>query len=333
MLNAANTFKLSSPAAAIAALPALLGFTPELSLVVLLIASGELTGTLRVDLPGGRNMIGTLAYSAATCGADSAIVIVVDADGAPCDMCRDEHRELIAELRTELERRDIELLGAHIVDRVEAGGRWHCWDGCGADGVIDDPKASPLTMQAVLTGRVMHNSRQEIAALFETSDPARTAHLADLLAGPPHDLEEADIAAELTAALAILTAFTETMSLSDSDAARLAMALTDARIRDSLIGLAAGATARQALELWTRLAQLLPGTHRADALTMAAVTSYILGDNPRASIAVDVALRIKPDHRLAAMIDVALTNGLPSEHVRRLGDTGRTIARRYGIEL
>ncbi len=26
-----------------------------------------------------------------------------------------------------------------VVDRVAAGGRWHCVDGCGCSGVIDDP--------------------------------------------------------------------------------------------------------------------------------------------------------------------------------------------------
>lgn len=337
LLDAANTFKLSRPSAAIAALPALLGFTPELSLALLLISGGELTATLRVDLPGARALIGTLACSAAECGADTVIAIVVDAEGAQCDMCGVERRELITELRDGLTERGIELAAAHVVDRVEAGGHWHCYDGCGAEGPIDDPAQSALMLAAMLEGRTVHKNRQALEELVKTADPARTASLAAPLAAESARRSDpatnTEVAAELTAALAILRTLSDARTLADSDAVRLAVALTDHRIRDCLIGLSVGTKARDAAELWTRLSQLLPDSHRAETLVLMALSSYIIGEGPLAGIALDEALRLNPSHRLAGMLDTALSAGIRPEQLRALGATGYRMARRYGVDM
>ena len=93
-----------------------------------------------------------MAEVAAAGGPDAAIAVIVDEDGAACRMCNDEHRLLAAALGDALRDRGIELLDVHVVDRVAAGGRWHCVDGCGAHGTIDDPSASPLAAAAVLDG-------------------------------------------------------------------------------------------------------------------------------------------------------------------------------------
>ncbi|MGD9622171.1 MAG: DUF4192 domain-containing protein, partial [Mycolicibacterium sp.] len=331
-----NTFKLNRPSAAIAALPALLGFTPELSLALLLITDGKLTATARVDLTDARSLIDTLAYSAAAGGADTVIAVVVDAEGAQCDVCGAERRELIVALRDALSERGIELVGAHVVDRVEAGGHWRCYDDCGAGGLIEDPAESLVMLAAVLEGRVVHKNRQALEELITISDPARTAHLADLLAEAErrNDLtSETKIAAELTAALATLRTLSATQTLADSDAVRLAVALADHRIRDCLIGLSAGSQAHEAVELWTRLSQLLPESHRVEPLALLALSSYAIGESPKAGIALTEALRINPSHRLAGLLDVALTTAMPPEQVRELAVQGYRMAQRYGVHL
>ncbi len=60
---------------------------------------------------------------------------------------------------------------AHVVDRVAAGGRWHCVDGCGAGGVVDDPCASPLAVAAVLDGRRLYARRTDLQAVIAVDDP------------------------------------------------------------------------------------------------------------------------------------------------------------------
>ena len=96
-------------------------------------------------------------------------------------MCNDEHRELAEGLTTALANRGIELLAAHVVDRVAAGGRWHCADGCGNAGTVDDPSASPLAVAAVLDGRRLYARRAELQEVIDVIDPARADALADVI--------------------------------------------------------------------------------------------------------------------------------------------------------
>ena len=86
-------------------------------------------------------------------------------------MCNDEYRELAAALTTSLAQRGIELFAAHVVDRVAAGGRWHCADGCGNGGVVDDPSASPLAAAAVLDGRRLYARRAELQEVIGSAIP------------------------------------------------------------------------------------------------------------------------------------------------------------------
>src|SRR5690242_18378717 len=144
-------FHLNRPGTLIAALPAVLGFVPEHSLVLVTVDRGEMGCVMRVDLSDHlTGSIEHLADVAASARPDSAIAVVVDDEGASCQTCNQEHRDLAAALTTALAGRGIELLAVHVVDRVAAGGQWHCADGCGAGGSVDDPAASPLAAAAVL---------------------------------------------------------------------------------------------------------------------------------------------------------------------------------------
>src|SRR5271157_4261089 len=133
-------FELNRPGALIAALPAVLGFVPENSLVLVSLGGGELGSVMRVDLSEELvNRVGHLAEVAAAAEPDAAIAVIVDADGAHCPSCNEEYRQLCDVLTEALSQNDIELWAAHVVDRVALGGRWHCVDGCGSSGPVDDP--------------------------------------------------------------------------------------------------------------------------------------------------------------------------------------------------
>jgi len=153
MTKQRRDFELNQPGAVIAALPAVLGFVPEKSLVLLSIDGGELGSVMRVDLSDAlADQIGHLAEVAAAAGPEAAIAVIVDDDGAGCPMCNEQYRDLCSTLTGELSRHDIALWAVHVVDRVAVGGHWHCVDGCGEGGVVDDPGASPLAVAAVLDG-------------------------------------------------------------------------------------------------------------------------------------------------------------------------------------
>jgi Domain of unknown function (DUF4192) len=183
MTKQRRDFELSQPGAVIAALPAVLGFVPEKSLVLLAVDGGELGSVLRVDLSDALDdQIGHLAEVAAAARPQAAIAVIVDDDGAACPMCNEQFRDLCATLTAELSRHDIALWAVHVVDRVAVGGRWHCVDGCGAGGVVDDPSSSPLAVAAVLDGRRLYARRADLEAVIAVADRVRSAELAELIA-------------------------------------------------------------------------------------------------------------------------------------------------------
>lgn len=334
-------FELNRPATLIAALPAILGFVPEKSLVLVSLAAGELGSVMRADLCDElADRVGHLAELVAAANPAAAIAVIVDANGAQCPRCNEEYRQLCAALAAALSQRDIVLWAAHVVDRVAAGGRWHCVDGCGCSGVIDDPSASPLAMAAVLDGRQLYPRRSDLQAVIAVDDPVRSAELAVALGHQAADREIAHRAdsvgcsrQDVENALAAAARVADGQSLSDTELARLGCALGDARVRDMLYALAVGENAGAAESLWALLARVLPEPWRVEALVLLAFSAYARGDGPLAGVSRQAALCCEPGHRMAGMLDTALQSGLRPEHIRDIAVTGYQRAEQLGIRL
>ncbi|MFM9034636.1 MAG: DUF4192 domain-containing protein [Mycobacterium sp.] len=334
-------FRFTRPGALIAALPAALGFVPEKSLVLVTLEHGRIGAVMRADLscdlPGN---LDRLAEIAANSGAENVVAVIVDADGALCPMCDDDHRRLCDTLAAELGERSVALYGAHVVDRVEPGGRWRCVDGCGARGAVEDPSASPLAVAAVLDGRRLYGSRADLQAVIAVGDPERAA----TLIGPIRAEAEArrtewqadpdgrgrrDVETAIAVALRVL----DGTAPSEDELPALACSLSDIAVRDTLYALAVGAHAAAAEALWALLARTLPDPWRLEALVLLAFSAYARGDGPLAGISLEAALRSDPDHRMAGMLDTALQSGMRPEQIRELASTGYRLARRLGVQL
>jgi len=340
MTKQRRDFELNRPGAVIAALPAVLGFVPEKSLVLLSIDNGELGSVMRIDLSDTvAEQVGHLADVAAAAGPEAAIAVIIDADGAFCPVCDDQYRDLSASLTDELIRHDIVLWAVHVVDRVAVGGRWHCVDGCGAGGVVDDPSASPLAAAAVLDGRRLYARRADLAAVIAV-DRARSPSLTGLIAqrsalrDETHRLDPmACVRRDIEAAMAAVAGVADGHQLADAEIAALACALADVEVRDTLYALAVGHSAGEAEALWALLARTLPTPWRAEALVLLAFSAYARGDGPLAGVSLEAALRCQPGHRMAGMLDTALQSGLRPEHIRELAVTGYRLADRFGVRL
>ncbi len=334
-------FELNRPGALIAALPAVLGFVPENSLVLVSLGGGELGSVMRVDLSEKLvDRLGHLVEVAAAAEPEAAIAVIVDEEGAHCPRCNEEYRHLCAVLTEALSQHDIELWAAHVVDRVARGGRWHCVDGCGSGGVVDDPSASPLAAAAVLDGRRLYPRRADLQAVIAVEDPARSAELADAVrrqAATREVAHRADPAGcsrrDVESAMAAASRVAGGQSLSDTELAELGCALSDVQVRDTLYALAVGENAGEAESLWALLARTLPQPWRVEALVLLAFSAYARGDGPLAGVSLEAALRCQPDHRMAGMLDTALQSGLRPEHIRELAVTGYRIAKRLGVRL
>jgi hypothetical protein len=316
-------FHLNRPGVLIAALPAVLGFVPEKSLVLVTVDRGEMGCVMRVDLSDELpHSLAHIADVAAAAKPESAIAVVIDEDGASCRMCNDEYRELADRLTTALANRGIELLAAHVVDRVAAGGRWHCADGCGNAGTVD--------------GRRLYARRAELQEVIEVANSARADLLAEIIGDrKPDSAERPDEAAraDIEATIAAATRVADAVELDDDELARLAWALTDLRVRDTLYALAVGENAGQAESLWALLSRTLPEPWRVEALVLLAFSAYTRGDGPLVGVSLEAALRGDPTHRMAGMLDTALQSGLRPEKIRDLAITGYRLADRLGVQL
>lgn len=334
-------FELNRPGALIAALPAVLGFAPENSLVLVAVDGGELGSVLRVDLTEKlADRIAHLAEVAASAEPEAAIAVVVAGAGARCPGCDEEYRRLCAALTEALSEHNIELWAAHVVDRVAAGGRWYCVDGCGAGGTVDDPSASPLAAAAVLDGRRLYPRRADLQAVIAVEDPLHTGELAELLGREAAAREEARRGdptgrsrQDLEGALAAAARVGGGRPLPECEVVRLGCALTDVQVRDPLYALAVGERAGDAESLWALLARTLPPPWRVEALVLLAFSAYARGDGPLAGVSLEAALRCDPEHRMAGMLDTALQSGIRPERIRELALTGYQLAKRLGVPL
>jgi hypothetical protein len=266
--------------------------------------------------------------------------VIVDAEGAHCPRCNQEYRHLCSVLTEVLSQHDIDLWAAHLVDRVALGGRWHCVDGCGSSGAVEDPSASPLAAAAVLDGRRLYPRRADLQAVVAVDDRARSAELAVAVtqqAAKREVAHRADPAGcsrrDVENAMAAAARVAGGQSLSDAELAELGCALSDVQVRDTLYALAVGENAGEAESLWAVLARTLPLPWRVEALVLLAFNAYARGDGPLAGVSLDAALRCAPDHRMAGMLDTALQSGLRPEQIRELAVTGYRLAKRLGVRL
>lgn len=330
-------FHLSRPGALIAALPAVLGFVPQQSLVLVTVDRGELGCVLRADLIDDMTgRVDHLVELADAAGADAVIAVIVDATGTDCRACDDRYRHLASALGRALAAVDIELYAAHVVDRVAAGGYWHCADGCGEQGQVDDPGASPLAAAAVLDGRRLYASRDELLQVIRP-DPVACASTARALAAVQPGCADArpveEVRRDVEAALAAAQQLAEGIEPGSAELARLAAALADPRVRDTLYALAVGECAQQAEDLWALLARNLPDLWRVEALVLLAFSAYARGDGPLAGVSLDAALQVRPTHRMAGMLDTALQTGMHPARIRELAGTGYRLADQLGVCL
>lgn len=334
MTSQSPDFHLNRPGVLIAALPAVLGFVPEKSLVLVTVVRGEMGCVMRVDLSDEvAASVDHIAEVAASAEPDAAIAVIVDEAGASCRMCNDEYRRLADSLASTLADCGIELLAAHVVDRVAAGGRWHCADGCGLAGTVEDPAASPLAVAAVLDGRRLYARRAELQEVIAVTDQARTDALAAAIGSWDVDRPDAEARRDVEAAIAAAADVADGRALTDDTAARLACALTDPLVRDTLYALAVGENAGQAESLWAELARTLPEPWRVEALVLLAFSAYARGDGPLAGVSLEAALRCDATHRMAGMLDTALQSGMRPERIRDLAATGYRLASRLGVQL
>ncbi|MGH3638595.1 MAG: DUF4192 domain-containing protein [Mycobacterium sp.] len=316
-------FNTAALASLITSIPALLGFVPEHSWILVPIADGAVGTVMRVDLGEHTAEVSErLAAVAADHEADSAILVVVDPHGG-------DHADLVEVLAHELTIRGIRMAGAVAVDDITGGGRWHCLDGCGAGGTLEDPAAGILAAAAVLDGRRLYRNRGEMQSLV-AQDPTTVERVSAVLAA---DSVPADPREAVESIIATARAFANGAVPADADIAYAATALLDSQVRDMLLAFALTGDSHAAEDFWSMLARSVPTPWRVEALALLAVYAYVRADGPLAGIALEAALQDDPWHALASMLDFALQSAMQPSDIRSLAEVGYRVAREAGVNL
>ncbi|WP_216207950.1 DUF4192 domain-containing protein [Amycolatopsis aidingensis] len=325
---------LRDPAQLLAATPALLGFRPEGSLVLIAHAMprGDRVGlVLRGDLPPPGQEHDLVRHLAAPLVADGAVgvtIVVVGrhpdepADGAT----RVAHGTLVDTVSAVLGELGMRTMHALWVPRIEKGARYHCYLDSTCTGVLPEPAITAAAAAVASSGQVTFGSREAMERLL---DPVgedvlsrRSARLTEACEEP--DTPEAAIerhCREVCGALA--DSARGELELDDSRVVALARALSDTRVRDACLATVlprGGPRSLAAEQLWLRLARETPAPERAEPACLLGYSAYLRGEGALAGMAFDSALRADPEHVLSGLLVRALRAGMPPARLLRLAE-------------
>ena len=339
--------RIGSPAALLAIVPQLLGFEPQLSLVVLGAAPprGRVRLTVRFDLPAtpdpaladeiARRAMGVLAAQGFHAG-----VAVGYGPGRLVTPVADALRRRAADLGFRLS----ELL------RAQDGRYWSylCAEPscCSPDGEPYDVARHPVTSTFAEAGAgPVLASRQELAALVAPLDGEEGEAMfqatlraeersAQLIAQAARSGRNG--AARRLIGTAGLDAVREAIDVYraggqfsvDADAAWLLVALQDLRIRDDAWARMDPRYKKQHLRLWTDLTRRARPGYVAAAASLLAFVAWQNGNGALANVALDRAEADNPGYTMARLLREVIDSGAPPR-LARLPMTPEEVAASY----
>jgi hypothetical protein len=319
-----TTFTARSTEDVLALVPVLIGFEPEES-VVMLTFGGRETFHARTDLPpvaGVAECVGSLLAPVLRHGVRAVVFVLFS-----------EQERIVRRVAHALQQR-FEAAGVRVLDLIHAReGRWFAPLGCPgvpADGVPYDVTHHPYRLQAVVEGRVVAGSREELAQRLR-GDPEAVRAVEEALGvlwdELPVDVqltlettsspEEASTLLEQVrpggpALRILLDGYLAAGTVpDDEETARILLAVHNAEIRDhAWVGMRRTEAVHH-VRLWTDLVRRAPEGLVAGAAGVLAFAAWMHGDGALAWCAVDRCLQDDPDHSLGRLIAEALERAVP----------------------
>jgi len=309
------TLRLSSPADLVEAVPYLVGFHPERSVVVICVSGRrkELKLSMRLDLPAARHATEAaemLAGHVRRSGGD-VVLVACYPEGAEQRGCAEK---VVEALRARLDRPG--LLFKEAV-RVEDGRWWSylCDDPrcCPPEGTVVATEPGEVGATAVLGGHVALPSRSSLGERLRPVDQdavlqALEACQPEAAAGPDWPAFAAEVLARYERGQG---------QLSPEEAAMLLVGLRDVHQRD---GCAEWwyepARNRACVALWTDVVRRAPPGYVAAPATLLAVSAWLDGQGAFGNIALDRALSDDDTYRLALLMDAVIQSGVSPSQFR-----------------
>ena len=309
------TLTARGPEDLLAAVPVVLGFRPEHSLVMLTFDAGQ-TFHARVDLPDAAEAdddavleLAEVLLEPCRTHAVGRVALVVYGDDPAVASAIDRG------ITPVFEGAGVEVLA---VLRAHDGWWWRVRPG---PGVVEegphpyDETVHPFAARAVFAGRVTHPSREALRATL-AAEPEACRRVGDrLLAlgepGPGDGRRALDLVARCVA---------ERSDPDDAAAARVLQVLSRAVDRDAMLDAVTRETAIEHLRVWTGLLRCAPDEQVPDAAAVTAFCAWQAGDGALAWCALDRCFAVDPDHRLAGCLAECLTRAVPPTAWHEPGD-------------
>ncbi|WP_072802000.1 DUF4192 domain-containing protein [Rhodococcoides yunnanense] len=358
------TVRLDALGETIAAVPAMLGFVPHRSLLVLCLGTGgtqKLTvgtimrhdlevperhevsyGSLFVISDDMLEVIDRFAHQCQRENVHTVIAVVVDDRASATTSwptCDPRYRALAQCVTDELGAHGVEVLRVLSIAEIAAGREWASLIGPEERGLVADPSLSPVTFAHALEGRVVLPSRAALEDALRPVNDDVSRELARLVPRARADRSGSDgfhleqILQVIQCARAPSPDLPPAVELSVQSAARIGVALNRLMVRDSLLALVLTDVALIAEMLWSDLMRVLPAPDRAVPASLVAFSAYARGDGATAAVAIGVALKADPEYSLARLLDTSLAAGAGPEMIREVAFSGYAVAELCGVRL
>jgi hypothetical protein len=300
--DALDSLVARTPEDVVAAVPIVLGFVPDES-VVMLTHGAEHPFHARVDLPTGgrhrRECSEALLAPALRHRVSAVVFVLYTADVALARGCAKTLLRTFA-------RSGVEVIAVLRVD----GGRWFSFSPGRRDegpGQACDVSGHAFTARAVASGRVMLSSRAELAATVAADGPA-----SDAVAAAAHGWDALDPADEPAWALSTVGRLVAEVAQPDpATTARLLLGLRLPEVRDAVLGSLDRSSADLVLPLLSALVRAAPPDLVAPVASTLAFAAWLAGDGALAWCAVERADTGTEPCSLAGHVARALELAMP----------------------
>jgi hypothetical protein len=343
-----RTIRATGPDDLLAMVPFLLGFHPERSLVLMTIGRARTPVHARQDLPDDLSevpaLVADLVTVARRSGLARAAVVAYSDDPARSD--------LVARALVEgLIRAGIDVPVALRAD----GARWFCLGAptgsacphdCPPAGTPYDVTRHPLTIEALVEGRVVHASRTALRDSLVADDLAEVDRVADAVevagdrllascvpahdpAGPPDPARgRSHLVSEGRWVQHRVRRFVDDgLRLDSHDVGRLLVAVAAVEVRDVAWAEITHHEAHRHVDLWRDVVRRAPHETRAAPAALLAFAAWLFGDGALAACALDVCQDAEPGYSLAGLLTQALAAGLPPDSWRPMPQAALTLFR------
>ncbi|MDJ0391746.1 DUF4192 domain-containing protein [Rhodococcus sp. G-MC3] len=365
---AASTECIAGVGDLLVAIPALLGFAPHRSLILICIrstgsgtpsigtimrhdlilppGSGDIDGTIRIFSPAiGVEMTEVIDRFAAVCaqnGEDAALGVIVDDRWVPPVQGNGgdrRFRALATQLTENLRAVGTRLPQVFVTQAIVDGGLWRSLTGLPQQGALSDPSISSVALAYAVDGRTVHESRSALEQAMEPIDDELAGDVERCIAVAT-EMDSGSDRVRVEAVVAQLQWWSSrsrerpaVVELLPARAAQFGVALRSVMVRDSLLAIALTDMADIAEQLWMFLMRTLPASERACPATLLGFFAYARGDGALASVAIDIALDADANYSLAKLLERSLQAGAPPEMIREVALSGYQVAELCGVRL